>query len=151
MRSETVQTPIGLLTISASGNRMTAKLFFSEELAELDEDTCKARAGKLLQDCPEDVAERIRVMFTDQQLMGAELARKAESFARLSMETERIFKKEGASERFNEIAEMHLKAFHFLSSAIPVLDSDPLADLFFGALILQVFKLQESCTAAEKT
>lgn len=138
-RSETVQTPIGLLTLSASGKRMTARIVLSENLQGLDDVTQKKRVGKLLQECPDYIMERVRIMFTDCQLIGMELARRAEHFAHLSAETDRVYRKEGASERFSELAEAHLRALGSLSGDIPVLDDNPLSYTFFEMLILQAF------------
>jgi len=145
-RSEAVQTPIGLLSLSVSGKRMTAHIRLTEEIQKMDDTAREEKVGKLLQECPPEISERIRVMFTDHQLMGAELARKAEFFAYLCRETVRIpEEKRGSSEKFKELATEKSKVLKFLSSAIPILDTDPLTYAFFRALILQAFRSSESC------
>ena len=124
---------------------MTAHIQLIEELSILSPDAREERAGKLMEECPDEISERIRVMFTDAQLMGSELARKAEFFGYLSKETAKIPEEKRRSEKFKNLAVEKSKILRFLSSAIPILDTDPLAYAFFRAIILQAFRSSEPC------
>gem|GEM_PF-1760872 len=146
-RSEAVQTPIGFLTLSADGNRMTARMHLVEDLCDFSQEknTRRKRAGMLIDACPSAIREHIRDMLTDGQLMGEELGCAAEHFTFLSQETARIYKKEGASERFNEIASLKSGVLGFILTNILVHDheKDPLLYPFLEMLILKAFRLED--------
>ncbi|MBI2645017.1 hypothetical protein HYW94_02475 [Candidatus Uhrbacteria bacterium] len=148
-RSEPVQTPIGLLILSASGKRMTARMHLVKDLLPdlgSEKEVRREKAGALLDASP-DIADHVRVMLTDQQLMGAKLALAAERFAHLSRETARIYKQEGSSERFKEIANIRSMLLTSLLSNILISDADPLASAFLEMFILWAFRSDEKMRA----
>jgi hypothetical protein len=113
-----------------------------EDLLDLhmDTDARRKHAGELIDACPLEIAENIRIMLTDQQLMGEKLSRIATRFEHLSMETARVFKKEGASEKFIELASMKSSLLSSLLYNTLISDADPLSYVFFEMLMLQAFR-----------